>query len=36
LWILVVPVLKIASAAAWVLSLWKLITDAARRDLMSS
>jgi hypothetical protein len=43
LWILVVPVLKIASAAAWVLSLWaagvpaderhRLMVDAARRAL---
>jgi hypothetical protein len=43
LWILVVPMLKIASAAAWVLSPWvagvpaderhKLMVDAARRAL---
>jgi hypothetical protein len=43
LWILVVPVLKIASAAAWALSLWaagvpaderhRLMVDAARRAL---
>jgi hypothetical protein len=43
LWILVVPMLKIASAAAWVLSLWaagvpaderhRLMVDAARRAL---